>query len=64
MITPFNENFEQTYTEENLTPVADAGSMADEATVDANYSYDGAGIDRISYAESPGSFCTYSGDVC
>ncbi len=64
MIMPFNENFEQTYMEENLTPVAGAGSMIDEAAVDANDTDDGAGIGRVSYAESPGSFSTYSGDVC
>ncbi len=64
MITPFDENFEQAYTEENLAPVTDANSMADEATIGANDSDDGAGIGRISYAESPGSFCIYSGDVC
>ncbi len=64
MITPFDENFEQTYTEEILTPVAGAGAMADESAVNANDSDDGAGIGRVSYAESPGSFSTYSGDVC
>ncbi len=64
MMKPSDENFEQTYTEESHTPVAGAGSMADEATAGINDSDDGAGIGRTSYAESPGSFCTYYGDVC
>jgi hypothetical protein len=64
MAIPLDENFENAYSEENLTPnvAGDAASM--ELAFVRAYNDDCSGLGGASMAETPRSFSNYSGDVC
>ena len=53
MATPLNKNFDQTYTEENLTPVVAGSAASEEAFGGQSHAEDCAAVAGVTFAESP-----------